>query len=106
MAATSTSRPSRTPFVILSVIAIGAIVGIVLLRNQGSSAPPAPVQAIPSPISVPTKTDTITPVRNGQVTTWQVPDQLVGLRSVVVGPDGRVWVTEQNRAQVDSLVGN
>ena len=79
-----------------------------MLRNDSNtSVPPHRLaQALPSPISVPTKIATITPVRHGKVTTWEVPDHLVGLRSIVVGTDGRVWVTEQNRAQVDSLVGN
>src|SRR5262245_28467356 len=106
MAATSASRPSRTPFVVLALIAIAAIVGIVLVRQgSGDSAAP-PVQALPAPVVVPTKTANVTPVRHGRVTTWQIPESLVGLRSVAVDPQGVVWLTEQNRAQVDSLDGN
>jgi len=106
MASTAASRRSRAPFVILALVAVAAVGGILVLRNGSTTTPaPAPL-ALPAPITVPTKTATIAPVRHGRVTTWEVPDHLVGLRSIAVGPDGRVWVTEQNRAQVDSLVGN
>ena len=48
----------------------------------------------------------MSPVRTGRVKTWQIPEALVGLRGVTVAPDGTVWVTEQNRGQVDALKGN
>ena len=107
MASSTLTRKSRAPYIALALIAIAAIVGIVILRNgSGSTTSAPPAQAIASPAPVPTKQTTITPVHHGAVTTWQVPEALVGLRSIAVGPDGRVWVTEQNRGQVDSLEGN
>src|SRR5262245_35222026 len=107
MASTTMTRKSKAPFVILAVISVAAIVGILVIRNgSGTTTPPAPAQAIASPAPVPTKQATITPKHHGPVTTWQIPEALVGLRSIAVGPDGRVWLTEQNRGQVDSLDGN
>ena len=100
------TRRSRVPFVILALVAVAALVGIVLFRNSSTSTPAPAAQALPAPITVPTKTATIAPLRHGWVTTWEVPDHLAGLRGIAVGTDGRVWVTEQNRAQVDSLDGN
>jgi virginiamycin B lyase len=107
MRAATVPTPNRRPVLIaVAVVAVAATVGIwVLSRSDGSTAA-APAPSIAAPVQVPATTSTITPVRTGRVTTWQVPEALVGLRGVAVAPDGTVWVTEQNRGQVDALVGN
>ena len=89
---------------VLVVAAVAAGVWAVV-SNDGQPAA-APQQGIPSPVHVATTTTTIAPHRDGRVTTWRVPEALVGLRSVAIGPDGRVWLTEQNRGQVEALAGN
>jgi virginiamycin B lyase len=106
MATTVVPRGSRTPFLVIAIIAVAAAGGIWFLRADDGSTTAGSTSAIASPVSVPTKVSTIAPVGHGPVTTWQMPDALVGLRSIAVGADGRVWVTEQNRGRVDALDGN
>ena len=89
----------------LAAVAVLAAAGIWLFRGQ-PAPPAAPAQAIPSPVSVPTSTVQLEPHVHGSLTTWNVPGPFVGLRSVAAAPDGRVWVTEQDGAQVDVLDGD
>jgi len=107
MRAATVPSSNRRPVVIaVAVVALAVVVGIWWVSRSDAPPTAAPAPSIPAPVQVPTTASTITPVRTGRVTTWQLPEPLVGLRSVAVAPDGAVWVTEQNRGQVDSLVGN
>ena len=100
-------NPNRRPVLIaVTVVAVAAAVGTWFVSRSDGSTSVAPAASIAAPVQVPATTSTVTPVHQGRVTTWQIPEQLVGLRGVAVAPDGTVWVTEQNRGRVDALEGN
>jgi streptogramin lyase len=100
-------NPNRRPVVIaVAFVAVAAAIGLWLVARPDGSTSAAAGPSLAASVTVPSTTSTVTPVRHGQVTTWQIPDTLVGLRGVAVAPDGTVWVTEQNRGQVDALDGD
>ena len=99
-----TRAPRRSVLVGAFVaVVVVAVIGVIAARSQ---SPTVPASGIPAPIQVPTEPATLTPHTEGDVTTWTMPDALVGLRDVEVGADGRVWLTEQNTAQIASLDGD
>ena len=108
MAATTSFRPrgARLPILVIALGVVLLAVGIWFVAGRSDGSPVTPAQGIPVAVAVPTRVTELTPVGHGAVTTWKIPVALVGLRSVAIGPDGRVWVTEQNLAEVASLDGN
>jgi virginiamycin B lyase len=90
----------------VAVVAVAAAIGTWLLMRPDRSTTAATGPSIAASVPVTSTTTRVTPVHHGRITTWQIPEELVGLRGIAVAPDGTVWVSEQNRGQVDALEGN
>jgi virginiamycin B lyase len=105
-ARTVSARPSRRPLLIAALVVVVLVAGVATVAARQTGHQAAVAAGLPDPVAVPSTTTAVTPHVVGSVTTWQMPAHLVGLRGIAVGPDGRVWVTEQNTAQIASLSGD
>jgi virginiamycin B lyase len=94
-------------------IAFGVVavlfVTLLVVRNNAShaaagvaSAPPSG-SGMPASQPVPTQTMRLDQIAQGRVSAWTMWRGLVGPNDVLVGKDGRIWITEQNQATVDSF---
>jgi len=90
--------------------AVGALAGLILLValvvHAAEGKKTVPAAAMPSSSPVVARTYQLAPTHAGAATGWVLPKVLSGPRDVAIGPDGAVWLTEQNTGIVDSFTGN
>jgi virginiamycin B lyase len=90
-----------TSVLVLVVVAIAVIVAIAASHSESPVTTPG--TAFPAPSQAAGNRYQLKAIEQGAATAWRLPVPLAAPRGLVVGADGRIWITEQDKVTVDAF---